>query len=113
MKNVLEYKGYIGSVEFSEDILFGKVIGIDGLISFEGDNIKSLRQDFEEAVDSYLEMCKIDGVEPEKTYQGEFYIKINPELHKKLDGEERAKIISDTTNRLIDENLEALLELEK
>lgn len=84
MKNVLEYKGYIGSVEFSEDILFGKVIGIDGLISFEGDNIKSLRQDFEESVDSYLEMCKIDGVEPEKMYQGEFSIKINPELHKKL-----------------------------
>ena len=32
--NVLEYKGYTGTVEFSaeDNILFGKVIGIEGLI---------------------------------------------------------------------------------
>ena len=40
MKNIMEYKGYLGSVEFSEedDIFFGKVLGIRSLISYEGDN---------------------------------------------------------------------------
>lgn len=34
MKNTMEYKGYIGSVEFSEEdcILYGKVMGIHSLI---------------------------------------------------------------------------------
>ena len=34
----MEYKGYIGSVEFSEQdlIFFGKVMGIRALLSYEG-----------------------------------------------------------------------------
>ena len=42
MKNTMEYKGYIGSVEFSEEdcILYGKVMGIHSLISYEGETAK-------------------------------------------------------------------------
>ena len=38
MNNIMEYKGYVGSVEFSEPdgIFFGKVQGIRSLISYEG-----------------------------------------------------------------------------
>ena len=53
MSNFLEYKDYMGTVEYSaeDDILYGKVIGINGLVSYEGDSIQSLKWDFEEAVD--------------------------------------------------------------
>lgn len=86
MNNMLEYKGFYGTVEFSENdnILFGKVIGINSLISYEGDSVKTLREDFEGAVDDYLEMCETNGVEPEKTYKGSFNVRISPELHKNL-----------------------------
>ena len=86
MKNNLDYKGYIGTVEYSanDDILFGKVIGINGLISYEGDSIQSLKQDFEDAVDSYLEACLEKNIEPQKTYKGSFNVRISPELHKVL-----------------------------
>ena len=52
----MEYKGYIGSVEFSEGdgIFFGKVMGIRSLISYEGTDAKSLVEDFHGAVDDYL-----------------------------------------------------------
>ena len=42
MKNIMEYKGYLGSVEFSEEdeMFFGRVLGIRSLISYEGDNAK-------------------------------------------------------------------------
>lgn len=38
MKNLLEYKGYYGSVEYSREdaLLYGKVLGINSLISYEG-----------------------------------------------------------------------------
>jgi len=43
MSNLLEYKGYVGSIEFSEvDLVFyGKVQGIRSLISYEGENALS------------------------------------------------------------------------
>ncbi len=54
--NVLEYKGFVGTVEFSasDNILFGKVLGVNGLLSYEGKNIIELRNDFEKAVDDYI-----------------------------------------------------------
>lgn len=86
MKNTMEYKGYIGSVEFSEtdEIFFGQVQGIRSLISYEGTNAKELIKDFHEAVDEYLELCDEEGIEPEKAYKGSFNIRISPELHKQI-----------------------------
>ena len=86
MKNTMEYKGYIGSVEFSEEdgIFFGKVMGIRSLISYEGTDAKSLVEDFHGAVDDYLLLCEENGKIPEKAYKGSFNIRISPELHKQL-----------------------------
>lgn len=82
----MEYKGYIGSVEFSEtdEVFFGKVLGIRALVSYEGTTAKELIADFHEAVDSYLELCKEMNEEPEKAYKGSFNIRISPELHKQI-----------------------------
>lgn len=84
MNNTMEYKGYIGSVEFSEEdaLFYGKVMGIRAMISYEGENAKDLIADFHTAVDDYLEMCVAEGIEPEKAYKGSFNIRISPELHK-------------------------------
>jgi predicted HicB family RNase H-like nuclease len=84
MSNLLTYKNYNGSVEYSEEdeCLFGKVIGIKSLISYEGDSVKELKRDFETAVDEYLSDCKERGVEPEKPYEGMFSVVISPDLHR-------------------------------
>ena len=44
MNNTIQYKGYVGSVEFSEEdgIFYGKVLGIRSLISYEGDLHKKI-----------------------------------------------------------------------
>jgi len=67
VSNLLEYKGYYGTVEFSaaDKVLFGKVLGIKGLISYEGDSVQNLKADFEGAVNDYLEMCAENSVERE------------------------------------------------
>lgn len=84
MRNTMEYKGYIGSVEFSEEdgVFFGKVMGIRALISYEGTNANELIHGFHQSVDEYLELCEKDAIEPEKAYKGSFNIRISPELHK-------------------------------
>lgn len=84
MNNTMEYKGYIGSVEFSEEdaLFYGKVMGIRALISYEGESARDLVADFHSAVDDYLELCAADGIEPETAYKGSFNVRISPELHR-------------------------------
>ena len=67
MSNIIEYKGYIGNIEFSEidGIFYGKVQGIRSLILYEGENAKELVNDFHTAVDDYLALCAERGTEPD------------------------------------------------
>ncbi len=86
MNNIIKYKGYIGSVEFSESdgVFYGKVQGIRSLISYEGTNAKELVTDFHEAVDSYLESCKAHGDEPEIAFKGSINIRFkSQEQHRR------------------------------
>jgi len=84
--NLLEYNGYLGTVEFALEgnVFHGKVIGIDGLISYEGKNLESLRQDFEEAIDDYFTMCKDNDIELQKPHFSHLSVKIPLTLHKHL-----------------------------
>lgn len=86
MNNTIQYKGYVGSVEFSEDdgLFYGRVLGIRSLISYEGESAKELIDDFHGAVDDYLAVCEAEGKSPEVAYKGSFNVRISPELHKKL-----------------------------
>ena len=67
MNSTMEYKGYVGSIEFSENdnVFFGKVQGIHSLISYEGADVKELVVDFHHAVDDYFLLCKSEGITPE------------------------------------------------
>ena len=85
MSNILTYKNYIGTVNFSEEdgVFFGKVIGISDSISFEGDSVAGLTEDFHNAVDEYLEFCAANNKEPQQQYKGSFNVRISPELHRR------------------------------
>lgn len=81
----LSYKNYTGSVEFSveDNILFGKVLGIKSLISYEGNTIEELIKDFHDAINDYLMSCKNNNIEPEKPFKGLFNVRIDNTLHEK------------------------------
>lgn len=86
MNNTIEYKGYVGSVEFSQEdgVFFGKVMGLRALLSYEGSTAAELLADFHGVVDDYLALCQAEGKEPERAFKGSFNVRISPELHKKL-----------------------------
>lgn len=84
--NTLNYKGFIGSVAFSEEdnVFFGKIEGIDGLVNFEGSSVEELKEAFHEAVDDYVAYCKEEGINPQKSYSGILNIKIAPDTHRQI-----------------------------
>jgi predicted HicB family RNase H-like nuclease len=81
----LHYKNYIGSVEFSEEegVFHGKAIGIKSLISFEGDSVATITEDFHNAVDEYLAFCAENDKQPEKPFKGSFNVRVGADLHRK------------------------------
>ena len=82
----LKYKGYLGSVEFSEEdnLLFGEILGIDGLVNYEGKTMQELTESFHEAVEDYLAFCSDHGWKPQKSFSGAFNVRIAPDTHRDI-----------------------------
>ncbi|MDE5875932.1 MAG: type II toxin-antitoxin system HicB family antitoxin [Muribaculaceae bacterium] len=86
--NTMKYKGYVGSIEVSEEdnCLYGKVLALphDTMITYQGETVTELREDFYGAVDDYLAYCKSEGIEPRKSYTGNLNIRLSPDTHSKI-----------------------------
>lgn len=85
MKDMMQYKGYLGSAHYSdEDAVFhGKIEFVKSLVTYEGSSIKILQKSFKEAVNDYLDMCAEEGKEPEESFKGSFNVRTGSELHRR------------------------------
>jgi predicted HicB family RNase H-like nuclease len=83
---MMEYKGYLGKVEFDDEagLFHGEVINLRDVITFAGETVQELRQAFQESVEDYLAFCAARGEEPEKPFSGTFTVRIPPELHRAI-----------------------------
>ncbi len=81
--NTLTFKGYTARIDFDDrdNILVGRLLGINDVIAFHADNVNDLREAFEEAVDDYLEACAAIGKSPDKTVNGKLLLKLSPDIH--------------------------------
>lgn len=98
---MIEYKGYIASVEFddSADVLHGRVVnsGPYPIATFEATETGQLRREFERSIDEYLAWCKEDGVEPQRPFSGKLNVRLGSQLHAavvKAAGADRVSINS-------------------
>lgn len=86
MNTVLMYKGYTGRIEIDldADILFGRVIDIIDVITFQGNTIVEARQAFQESIDDYLSYCEELGQEPERPFSGKISFRTTPDRHRHI-----------------------------
>jgi len=85
MKDAITYKDFIGSVHFAaeDEIFYGKIEGINDLITFEANNVKDLKEAFEYMVDEHINDSEKAGVPVKKSYKGSLNIRIPGKLHEK------------------------------
>ena len=83
---MIEYKGYIGAVDFDPeiDLFHGTVINTNDVITFYGSSVSELREEMQKSIEGYLEFCTEQGITPENPFSGEFTIQTSPEMHCKL-----------------------------
>jgi predicted HicB family RNase H-like nuclease len=111
MNNTLTYKGFFATVEFSDEdnLLFGKIEGINDLIMFEGSSVKEFKKIFKEAVNDYIEICKQSNKPCHKSFKGSFNVRVKPEVHQRAARLATMKGIS--LNQLVQNAIEKELEV--
>ena len=110
MSTMLEYKGYIGSIEYSEadEVLHGRLEFIRDLVTYEGADAKSLKAAFQEAVDDYLALCAEEGRKPDVPLKGSFNVRPGRDLHRRAmlfarrRGVNLNTVVSDALRRYLD-----------
>ena len=85
MSSLFKYGEYLGTVHYSaeDEIFYGKILGVDDLVTFEGSSVRELKKAFRDAVSDYINTCKLIGKSAQKSYKGTFNVRMPIELHKK------------------------------
>lgn len=107
---MMEYKGYIGRVEFDNEaeIFHGEIINTRDVITFQGKSVAELTKAFRESIDDYLAFCKQRGETPDKPFSGQFVTRIPPELHRQLNV--AALLAGKSLNAFVTEQLQVALQ---
>ena len=83
---MIEYKGYIGVVDFDPeiDLFHGTVINTQDVITFYGASVTELREEMQKSLEVYFEVCKEQGKVPDKPFSGVLTIQTTPELYSRI-----------------------------
>lgn len=107
---MMEYKGYIGKVEFDDEaeIFHGEIINTRDVITFQGKSVAELKKAFRESINDYLAFCKQRGETPDKPLSGQFVTRISPELHRQVNA--AAVLAGKSLNAFVTEQLQAAVQ---
>ena len=83
---MIEYKGYIGVVDFDPeiDLFHGTVINTQDVITFYGASVVELREEMQKSLEVYFEVCEEQGKVPDKPFSGELTIQTSLELYSRI-----------------------------
>ena len=87
-----------------DEVFYGKIAGVNDLVTFEGSTVADLATSFREAVEDYLVLCRTVGKSARKSYKGSFNVRIPTSLHRRA--AEQATVRGISLNRLVQEALE-------
>lgn len=86
MNELMEYKGFKAKVEYSaeDEVFFGRLIGIEDIVTFEGITVSELKKAMRDAVEFHIEVCERIGQKVKKPYSGKLLFRLPSELHAKI-----------------------------
>ncbi|MGB3205770.1 MAG: type II toxin-antitoxin system HicB family antitoxin [Crinalium sp.] len=83
---MLTYKGYTAYLEVDVEagVIFGRVLDIKDVLTFQGNNVDEARQEFHDMINDYLDWCEELRKEPDKPFSGKLPFRTTPEHHRKI-----------------------------
>ena len=80
---MLEYNGYIGTVEAEDGVFVGRVAGLRDVITFEGTTFAEVERAFRDSIDDYLAFCAQRGEPTDRPYSGRIPLRVSPDTHRR------------------------------
>ena len=82
--DLLKYKDYEGTadLDMTRRVCRGRILFIDDVVTYEAASPEFLQQEFEAAVDDYLQTCVRVGKEPQRPFRGLFNVRVPAPLHR-------------------------------
>jgi predicted HicB family RNase H-like nuclease len=79
----MTYRGYSARMDFDaeDQIMVGRVIDIDDIITFHGHSVAEFEAACNAAVDSYILACEQPGQAADKRASGRMMLRVNPAVH--------------------------------
>lgn len=84
--NLMALDSYQARIEYDPeiDMFRGEILGLNGGADFYGTNPTELRREFKNSLDTFLQVCTENGINPRKEYSGKFNLRISPRLHQAI-----------------------------
>ena len=80
---MLEYKGYVGTVDADDGAFVGQVSGLRDVVTFEGATFTEVEKAFRDSIDDYLAFCAERGEAPDRPYSGRIPLRLDPAVHRR------------------------------
>ncbi|WP_312266944.1 type II toxin-antitoxin system HicB family antitoxin [Neisseria sp.] len=83
MNNIMEINGHKAVIQYDPEteMLRGEFIGLNGGADFYADNVAGLHEEGAISLQTFLDVCKEQGIEPYKHYSGRFNVRVSPSIH--------------------------------
>lgn len=83
MNNLMMINGQKAVIQYDPEteMLRGEFVGLNGGADFYADNIADLHKEGEISLQTFLDVCEEQGIEPFKHYSGRFNVRVSPETH--------------------------------
>ena len=90
------------------ELFHGEVVNLRDVITFQGRSVDELKSAMADSIADYLAFCAERGETPERPYSGQFLVRLEPSLHRRLATSARADGLS--LNRWINRALESAID---
>jgi predicted HicB family RNase H-like nuclease len=86
MNNQMTISGHVAVISFDPDVgLFrGEFVGLNGGADFYADSVDGLHIEGEASLNTFLQVCQAQGIEPYRHFSGKFMTRVSADLHERI-----------------------------
>ncbi len=113
MMNTMVIDGHRAVIKYDDTLekFRGEFIELNGGAEFYATTVEDLKREGQLSLQTYLDVCREEGIDPHKTYSGKFNLRVHPKLHAATATMAAAE--SKSLNQYINDLLESMVNAEK
>ena len=86
MINTMKIQGHTAVISFDPELgrFRGEFVGLNGGADFYAESVEALRKEGKRSLETFLEVCRERGIEPQRKFSGKFVVRLPGPLHERV-----------------------------